>query len=260
MKKFDKRFLSEVLGQSEEEIKLVMKAQNLFPELLVNEGNKIESAKKLYDEIGLDKSQWARWYKKNIIENEFFLESKDWEVLDTESTTEKGGQVGKDFIITIDFTKHLAMMAKTKNSHDFRNYFILMEKSIKGKQDHLSIREPEKLGYNKMKDAIIADYESKHSKVTDFDRNYLMIRESNMINENLIGYKANEIKDKLGYIDIETREHLKISQNTAIEFIQSMITGLVIAGMDFETRANIVNNLCKNKYSDLRMDKKLVAI
>ena len=35
-------------------------------------------ARELYMGLGLDKSQWSRWSKKNIRENEFFRENIDW--------------------------------------------------------------------------------------------------------------------------------------------------------------------------------------
>ena len=38
-------------------------------------------AKELYLGLGLDQSNWARWVKKNIEENEFFVENKCFENL-----------------------------------------------------------------------------------------------------------------------------------------------------------------------------------
>jgi anti-repressor protein len=36
-----------------------------------------------------------------------------------------------DFAISIDFAKHIAMMARTEKSHEYRNYFLECEKQIK---------------------------------------------------------------------------------------------------------------------------------
>ena len=94
------------------------------------QGQQLVSARELYLGLGLDKSQWSRWYKKNIQENEFFLENNDWVVLDTMTTTEKGGQVAKNFAISLDFAKHIAMMARTEKSHEYRNYFIQCERKL----------------------------------------------------------------------------------------------------------------------------------
>lgn len=91
------------------------------------EGKRLVSAKELYLGLGLNKSNWAKWFNKNIINNEFFLEHKDWEgfVFST------NGNETTDFAISIDFAKHIAMMARTEKSHEYRNYLIECEKKIK---------------------------------------------------------------------------------------------------------------------------------
>jgi len=83
--------------------------------------------KDLYLELGLDKSQWARWFKKNIEENEFFFEGKDWQAFDTMSN----GNKSKDFAISIEMAKHLAMSSKSEKSHEVRQYFIDCEEKLK---------------------------------------------------------------------------------------------------------------------------------
>lgn len=148
MKKFTKQFLKEVLQFTEEEIKLTMEVQRRFPELLINEGEYIESARSLYLELGLSEAHYAKWYKKNIVNNEFFLNDEDWfEILTPKVKTPNGGRLSKDFKISLEFAKHLSMMQRTENSHKVRCYFILMEKAIKGIKEHELIREPEKQGY-----------------------------------------------------------------------------------------------------------------
>ena len=84
-------------------------------------------ARELYMGLGLDKSQWSRWSKKNIRENEFFRENIDW--VGVRHNVE-GNEV-QDFIITLEFGKHIAMMARTEKSHEYRNYFIQLEKQTK---------------------------------------------------------------------------------------------------------------------------------
>lgn len=255
MKKFKEEFLKDVLDFDEEKINLVLKCQKIFPELLGNEATKINSAKKLYDKLELKQSNWARWYATNIVKNEFFKENKDWWVLFAKKTTEKGGQVGKDFSITTEFAKHLVMQSKAKKSHEFRNYFIYIEKAIRGLQDHINIREPERKNYNIMVDELIKLYSQTHSNITEFDKKYLRIRESNMINKNLLGLSASEVKDKLGYLDSQTREHLKVKHNSIINDIEFTVTQLIVAGISFDERSKIIENICKNKYPELKMDK-----
>ena len=42
------------------------------------EGQQLVSARELYLGLGLNKSNWSRWYPTNIINNEFFKENVDY--------------------------------------------------------------------------------------------------------------------------------------------------------------------------------------
>ena len=98
--------------------------------ITTNEKNEqVVSARELYQGLGLDLSQWARWYKKNIISNSFVIDGQDWEGFDTMSN----GNSVKDFAITIDFAKRIAMMAKTEKGEQFRTYFLECEKIAQNK-------------------------------------------------------------------------------------------------------------------------------
>jgi anti-repressor protein len=90
----------------------------------MDSGESAVSAKELYLYLGFDKSQWSRWYQKNIVDNDFVLEWVDWEGFDTMSN----GNETKDFVITIDFAKRISMMAKTEKGESIRSYFIECEK------------------------------------------------------------------------------------------------------------------------------------
>jgi anti-repressor protein len=89
-------------------------------------GKKAVHAKELYLGLGLDRSQWARWCKTNIIFNDFFLENESW--IGVRHNVE--GNDTEDFVISIEFAKHIAMMARTPKSHDYRNYFLECEKQM----------------------------------------------------------------------------------------------------------------------------------
>lgn len=88
-------------------------------------GNKAVSAKALYEFLGLAPTQWARWYKKNIIGDEFFTQDVDYQTLDIMSN----GNLTQDFLITIEFAKHLCMLSRTQKGKEARQYFIDVEKN-----------------------------------------------------------------------------------------------------------------------------------
>lgn len=89
-------------------------------------GKQVVSARELYDFLELDKSHWTRWYKKNIIDNPFALENQDW----VGFAIMANGNETKDFSVTVDFAKRLAMMTRTEKGESARNYFIECEKKM----------------------------------------------------------------------------------------------------------------------------------
>ena len=97
------------------------------------EGKQLVSARELYLGLGLNKSQWSRWYTTNILKNDFFIENVDW--IGVRHDVE--GNKVQDFAISLDFAKHIAMMARTKKSHEYRNYFIECENKLKLTQPKL---------------------------------------------------------------------------------------------------------------------------
>lgn len=100
----------------------------LFGIVKTNGGESAVSAKELYLFLGLDKGQWSRWYQKNILENDFVNEGIDYDTFDIVSN----GNPTKDFVITIDFAKRIAMMTKTEKGEEARRYFINCEKIANG--------------------------------------------------------------------------------------------------------------------------------
>jgi phage anti-repressor protein len=90
-------------------------------------GKKAVNAKQLYENIGLNMTHWKRWYTKNIEKNPFARENKDWILL---APMASKGNVGKDFAVTLDFAKSLAMQANTEAGEKVRQYFIAVEKKF----------------------------------------------------------------------------------------------------------------------------------
>jgi len=85
------------------------------------------SARELYLGLGLDKSNWAKWATLNIEQNEFFLQGVDFVQL-VLSTSANTPNPPKDYAISIEFAKHISMMAKTAKGHEYRGYFLELEK------------------------------------------------------------------------------------------------------------------------------------
>lgn len=113
-------------------------------------GQQLLSARELYLGVGLNKAVWSRWCKSNIIENDFFIKNIDW--IGVQHDVE-GNEV-QDFAISLDFAKHIAMMARTEKSHEYRNYFIECEKVANENLINTQQLSPELQMFNKMFQAL----------------------------------------------------------------------------------------------------------
>jgi anti-repressor protein len=113
-------------------------------------GKQLLSAKELYLGLGLNKTNWSRWYPTNIINNGYFEEEVDWVGV---RHVDEGNET-TDFAISLEFAKHIAMMARTEKSHEYRNYFIKCEKKLKEVVTEVSHLSPELQMFNNLFKAI----------------------------------------------------------------------------------------------------------
>lgn len=89
--------------------------------------NGMTTARALYDFLELSPSQFARWAKQNIENNEFYEENKDWVGFDIVSS----GNKCKDYHLTTDFAKHLSMESHSAKGKTARQYFVSIEDKAK---------------------------------------------------------------------------------------------------------------------------------
>lgn len=92
------------------------------------DGKQLVSAKQLYKSLGLSNQHYAKWYDKNLISNDFAIKDEDFTELPQSGRS-------KDFAITLDFAKRLAMMTRTEKGETVRRYFIECEKTAKDLQE-----------------------------------------------------------------------------------------------------------------------------
>ena len=89
----------------------------------------VSSLKEIYLDVGMDKTHWSRWIKKNIEESKFFSENIDYQTL----AIKANGNETKDFVCTIDMAKHLVMQMATDKAFAYRQYLIDFENKNKVK-------------------------------------------------------------------------------------------------------------------------------
>lgn len=94
-----------------------------------NEGR--TTAKKLYEFLELDMSNYSKWFRKNILENSFAEENADYWVFVPKDENPLGGRPTQDARLTASFAKKLSMMQKNQKGEAARNYFVGIENGTK---------------------------------------------------------------------------------------------------------------------------------
>ncbi|CRZ34618.1 anti-repressor protein [Herbinix hemicellulosilytica] len=97
------------------------------------------TARKLYEFLGLAKSQFSRWCRTNILDNEFAEEGIDYEGFDINVE----GNIVKDYRLSASFAKKLSMTAKNERGEQAREYFVRAEEKLKGFAIQISKLPPE---------------------------------------------------------------------------------------------------------------------
>lgn len=83
--------------------------------------------RELYEKLGLDAGHYKRWCKLNL--EEVYENGLDWVFRhEGEKST---GRPTRDYIVTLDTAKHLAMVARTEAGKAIRQYFIESEKKLR---------------------------------------------------------------------------------------------------------------------------------
>lgn len=255
VKIFEEKELKEQLKMNDTEIQIVLEYQRLFPELLQLEGkgfcidarnlhsNLVENVK--VNKVG---TEFAKWIKRRI--NKYnFEENIDYKVIVKKDENSKGGRPKEEYTLTLDMAKQLCMIENNERGNLCRRYFIIIERTFREHSDWIMTRLNEKQNANILKSKL-GEWASR--KLDCYDIKAICAREFNMINKNLTGNTALEIKLKLGYLDKITRNHLTKEINEGINYIQEFDINLLECNIDFETRNNMILNICNSKYKKLK--------
>jgi anti-repressor protein len=108
------------------------------------------TARKLYEFLGLAKSQFSRWAKTNILENNFAEENIDYWGFDIYV---EGNQT-QDYKLTSRFAKKLSMMQKNERGEQAREYFTMVEERQKEITLGMQQLSPELQMFSKMFEAV----------------------------------------------------------------------------------------------------------
>ena len=93
--------------------------------------NGMTTAKKLYEFLELNPSNYSKWIKSNITDNEFAEENIDYEVFVSNDENHLGGRPTMDYKLSSSFAKKLAMKNNSEKGELARKYFITIENKAK---------------------------------------------------------------------------------------------------------------------------------
>jgi len=102
--------------------------QKPVSELITISPEGLLTARELYDFLRLDRSHYSRWSKQYIVDNQFAIEYKDYELLAPNGKNILGGRPSVNYLLTIEFSKKLCMVSGSPVGEQARDYFIEVEK------------------------------------------------------------------------------------------------------------------------------------
>jgi anti-repressor protein len=93
------------------------------------QGDKVVSARELHEFLEI-KSKFADWMQRRI-EEYGFVENHDFTVILKNENNLNGGNKFKEYAISLDMAKELAMVERNEKGREARQYFIACEKELR---------------------------------------------------------------------------------------------------------------------------------
>ena len=136
------------------------------------------TASKLYAFLELLPSNFARWCKKNIVNNKFATENEDYFpfIMQEERDKPKNPRPKTDYKLTSEFAKKLSMTGNTEKHEQARNYFIACEQGLKIATAKLQARNDDiqalAQSVNNLVQKIDSKFDSLEARVSTFENNF----------------------------------------------------------------------------------------
>lgn len=135
------------------------------------------TASKLYAFLELLPSNFARWCKKNIVNNKFATENEDYFpfIMQEERDKPKNPKPKTDYKLTSEFAKKLSMTGNTEKHEQARDYFIACEQGLKIATAKLQSRNDDiqalAQSVNNLVQKIDSKFDSLESRVSTLENN-----------------------------------------------------------------------------------------
>lgn len=246
VKVFEKKDLVEKLKLEDAQANLILQYQKNFPELLQDVDGFVIDARPLWVNLGEPQGEFNKWSKRKIV-GKGFIENLDFSKIDKTVDVGNLKRPQVDYMLTVDTAKNICMMENTDAGRTVREYFILIEKTLKHWIEWVGEREPQKEGYNLLKDTLSANYKLTHDGKEASP--YIYTNEANMLDVALFGRTSKQMKAYLGIEKEDAlREHLGVEANKALRVLQDYDRELIMAGDDFQERKRRIKITCNTRF------------
>ena len=101
------------------------------------------TASKLYSFLELSQSNYSKWCKTNITDNEFATENEDYWRFVIEYESGVGVKQREDYKLTAHFAKKLSVKGNSEKAEEAREYFTTVEERVKQKAIDVSQLSPQ---------------------------------------------------------------------------------------------------------------------
>ena len=241
---FSKRQLVDQWGFTADEAILILQYQKTLPIIVENDGvdGLCINARDLWKQLKEPQGKFSNWVNRRF-KTYGFEEDVDFKAsqnCDAENKGISGMNQAKDYIITVDMAKHLAMLDKSEIGYLTRKYFLLMEKAVRSNSKWSFVREPMKKGYVIMDQALDEYYLRNDMRNADkYDYQY----EANMINIIATGFRASELRNYVKCMDKVTRDSLTVTYNEYLMKLQEWNIAYIRMNMNRVQRFELLKRM-----------------
>lgn len=261
--KLTKNNLIKKLGITDEEtIKVVVDYNKKLP-ILTEDGTGFSvNARELYKQLG-SKREFSKWIKERIDKydfqenidyitnwyknNKIIDEGKNADVkLDVNNTNQmvRNGY-SKEYFITLDMAKDLAMVQNNEQGKIARKYFKIVEKILLEAMKWDKIRKPERENYKIMCSELKQYFLRNLGKEPE---RYDYTNEADALNNICLGAKAKDIREYIEAQDRNTRDWLKAKNNEYLDKMQELDIMYLRMNITKALRYNLIQQGFKATY------------
>lgn len=192
----------------------------------------VVNARELWRSLG-SKQEFANWIK-NRIESYGFQESVDYISFDEVIKRATGATTRKEYILTLDTAKEIAMVENNEKGRMVRRYFIEAEKRYRELKIIRARSKAERRLFTDILKEVLPESSNKNWRYKQF---------TDLVYKHVTGYNAKQLREMYDKPkDFNVRELLTPHQLRDVLRYESIIQGLLQLGQDYQGVKSILDN------------------